>query len=100
MAVDVAGHGEHVDLDTLQQRPRRSRDLGEMVEMRIAQLQDAIAIERRRQTRQDKLELDLQVERVAPAARPDRRQAQRSIQHRDDDLEGERAPASRTDRHG
>ena len=95
MAVDVAGDGQHVDFDTIQQRPRRCREFGQVVEMGIAQLQDAIAVECRRQARQLELELDLaQVEGVAPAESVDRRQAQHSIQHRDDDLESALAPAA------
>ena len=68
--MDVAGDRDEIDSDAADETPRDAREFGQAVEMRVADLQDAIAVESRRQIGKGEFVLDQsRRERIAAAAR-------------------------------
>ena len=67
MAMNIASQCDQIDLDTGEQTPRDAGKLGQAIEMRIAEMQDAVAIEGRRQIGKDESVFDqTRRQRVAP----------------------------------
>ena len=90
----VAGDGEQVDLDAVEQPRRGVGDRRQDVEMRIADMQDAIAVERGRQAGHFQLEpRQLEIERIANAAPVPRRELKPAAQHLQQESERAVVPA-------
>ena len=93
LPMHVAGQGQQVDLDAVEHPLRHLGDGRQAVEMRVADMEDAIAIERGRQSGEGNLEFgSSEIECVAETAPIERCQPQAALEHPQQGREHAMAP--------
>src|SRR5690242_4902078 len=95
MAVHVARQCQHIDIESGEKLPGHRGELGKDVEMGVAEMQEAIAIEGRGQFRNGDFHLDTtNVEGVAPSAPVQTEESQAKPAKREDLAGDGLAPSS------